>query len=106
MMGKVESASERPFSWALEGIDMFEAGGELCCGEPTPPSGRVRCWVRRNIMLPHFPVLDYIITSLIFALSFSAPSIVNIFRILFNISLEHFRFPLKHVFRVNCHISG
>ena len=70
-------------------------------------SGRiVGTWVRQDIKLPHFPVLDYMITFLSFALSFSAPGIVNTFRVLINISLECFRFPLKHVFRVYCHIPG
>lgn len=55
---------------------------------------------------PHFPVLDSIITFLILALLFSALGIVNIFRVLINISLERFCFPLKHVFRGDCHIPG
>lgn len=59
-----------------------------------------------NMKLPHFPVLDDVITFLIFALLFSALGIVNIFRVLINISLERFCFPLKHVFRVDCHIPG
>lgn len=63
-------------------------------------------WVKQSIKPPRFPVLDYIITFLIFALLFSALGIVNIFRVLINISLEHFCFPLKHVFRVDCHIPG
>lgn len=39
-----------------------------------------------------------------FCFIISIPDIVNIFRVLINISLEHFRLPLKHVFRVDCHI--
>lgn len=56
--------------------------------------------MRQDRKLPPFLVLDCTVTILIFASSSSAPGIVNNFRALLNISLEH------SVFLFNMYLEG